>query len=47
VALLSVTDLDFPLPSALIWRKDNVLPLLSKFVAEARPLPEMNALANR
>jgi DNA-binding transcriptional LysR family regulator len=39
VALLTVVDLDFPLPFYLIWRKDNQSPLLRKFVAqiEARP----------
>ena len=41
VALLPVTDLNLPLPLALIWRKDNVSPLLAKFVAEVRQLPEV------
>jgi len=43
VALLPVTDLKLPLPLALIWRKDNVSPLLEKFVAEVRLLPEVEA----
>jgi len=34
VALLTVVDLDFPLPFYLIWRKDNQSPLLRKFVAQ-------------
>ena len=43
VALLPVTDLKLPLPMALIWRKDNVSPLLEKFVADVRLLPEVEA----
>jgi regulatory helix-turn-helix LysR family protein len=38
---LPVIDLDVPLPFALVWRKDNVPPLLAKFVADVRLLPEM------
>jgi len=34
VTLLTVVDLDFPLPFYLIWRKDNQSPLLRKFVAQ-------------
>ena len=41
VVLLPVIDLDVPLPFALVWRKDNVPPLLAKFVADVRLLPEM------
>src|SRR6267142_2490256 len=47
VALLPVTDLKLPLPFALIWRKDNVSPLLEKFVTDVRQLPEVKAFANR
>ena len=43
VALLPVTDLKLPLPFALIWRKDNASPLLEKFVADVRLLPEVEA----
>ena len=43
VVVLPVTDLSLPLPLALIWRKDNVSPLLEKFVAEVRLLPEVEA----
>ena len=43
VALLPVTDLKLPLPFALIWRKDNASPLLEKFVAGVRLLPEVEA----
>jgi len=45
VVLLPVTDLAFPLPFALVWRKDNVSPLLAKFVAGVRLLPEVAAFA--
>ena len=34
VTLLSVTDLDFPVPFYLIWRKDNQSALLQKFLAQ-------------
>jgi len=47
VVLLPVTDLKLPLPFALIWRKDNVSPLLEKFVAEVRRLPEVEAFTKR
>jgi DNA-binding transcriptional LysR family regulator len=44
VVLLPVTDLKLPLPLALVWRKDNTSPLLAKFVADVRSLPEVKAL---
>jgi len=47
VALLPVTDLKLPLPFALIWRKDNASPLLEKFVADVRLLPEVEAYSKR
>src|SRR5437016_3221863 len=47
VALLPVTDLKLPLPFALIWRKDNASPLLAKFVADVRQLPEVEAYSKR
>src|SRR6185436_11445311 len=47
VVLVPVTDLKLPLPLALIWRKDNVSPLLAKFVADVRQLPEVETFANR
>jgi hypothetical protein len=36
-----------PLPFALVWRKDNVAPLLAKFVADVQSLPEVKALSKR
>ena len=44
VVVLPVTDLRLPLPLALIWRKDNVSPLLAKFVADVRQLPEVRSI---
>jgi DNA-binding transcriptional LysR family regulator len=43
VVLLSVTDLNLLLPFALIWRKENSSPLLAKFLADVRSLPEVRA----
>jgi hypothetical protein len=45
VVLQAVMDLNLPLPFSLVWRKDNVSPLLAKFVADVRLLPEVVALA--
>ena len=44
VVLLPVSDLNLPLPFALIWRKDNGSPVLAKFVADVQLLPEVRAL---
>jgi DNA-binding transcriptional LysR family regulator len=38
VVLLPVTNLDLAFPSSLVWRKDNVSPLLARFVADVRQL---------
>jgi hypothetical protein len=43
--IMSVTDLNMPLPLSLAWRRDNTSPLLSSFVAEVRRLPEVQALS--
>jgi len=45
VVLLPVTDLNLPLPFALVWRKDNLSPLLARFVADVRLLPDVETLA--
>ena len=51
VDVLPVTDLNLPLPLALIWRliwrKDNAAPLLAKFVADVRQLPEVAKFTKR
>lgn len=47
VVLLPVTDLNLSLPLSLVWRKDNISPLLAKFVAGVRSLPEVEAFSKR
>jgi hypothetical protein len=47
VVILSVTDLDMPLPMALAWRKTNTSPLLTSFIADVQRLPEVQALSKR
>ena len=47
VVLVPVADLNLPWPSSLVWRKDNLSPLLAGFVADVRLLPEVQALAER
>jgi DNA-binding transcriptional LysR family regulator len=44
VVIVSVVDLDMPLPLALVWRKDNASPLLQRFVDDVRSLPDVRAL---
>lgn len=38
VAILKVTDLKLSLPLALVWRQDNLSPLLSRFVTDVGSL---------
>jgi DNA-binding transcriptional LysR family regulator len=45
VVILSVLDLNVSLQLALVWRKDNASPLLAKFVADVRMLPEARSFA--
>jgi DNA-binding transcriptional LysR family regulator len=45
VVLLPVTDLKLTLPFALVWRKDNVSPLLARLVENVRSLPDVVELA--
>ena len=47
VAILSVTDLNMPLPMALAWRRDNTSPLLASFIAEVQRLPDVQSLGNK
>src|SRR5580693_2670219 len=44
VAILSVADLNMPLPLALAWRKDNTSPLLANFIEEVRRLADVRAV---
>jgi DNA-binding transcriptional LysR family regulator len=47
VVIVSVVDLDMPLPLALVWRKDNTSPLLWRFVDDVRGLPDVQALSKK
>ncbi len=38
VELMPVTDLNVPLPFALVWRKDNNSPLLAKFAGDVKSM---------
>jgi DNA-binding transcriptional LysR family regulator len=46
VVIMSVVDLNVPLPLALVWRSDNASPLLAGFVGEIQRLPEVQALSS-
>jgi DNA-binding transcriptional LysR family regulator len=41
VVILSVVDLNMPLPLALVWRRDNTSPLLANFIDEVRRLSDV------
>jgi len=41
VVILSIADLNMPLPMALAWRKDNTCPLLASFIAGVQSLSEV------
>ncbi len=45
VVIMSVVDLNVPLPLALVWRSDNASPLLAGFISGVQRLPEVRALA--
>jgi hypothetical protein len=47
VVILSIVDLDMPLPLALAWRRNNTSPLLANFIAEVRSMPDVRALAKK
>ena len=38
VVIVSVVDLDMPLPLALAWGRDNTSPLLANFIGEVQRL---------
>jgi len=44
VVIMSVVDLDMPLPLALAWRRDNTSPLLADFIAEVQRLADVRAV---
>ena len=45
VVILSITDLNVPLPMALAWRRDNTSPLLASFIASVQRFPDVQALS--
>jgi len=45
VAMRSVVDLDLPIPFSLVWRKDNISPLLAAFVGAVQSIPEVAAFS--
>jgi len=52
VVIISITDLDMPLPLALVWRRDNTSDCLPicwevRFVADERPLKKSARHASR
>ena len=44
VVILSVVDLNMPMPLALAWRRDNTSPLLANFTADVQRLPDVQAV---
>jgi DNA-binding transcriptional LysR family regulator len=47
VVILSVADLNMPLPLALVWKRDNTSPLLANFIAEVQRLADARAAKKR
>ena len=47
VVIISVSDLNMPLPLSLVWRKDNTSPLLAGFIADVQRLPDVQALSKK
>lgn len=47
VVILSIADLNMPLPLALAWRRDNTSPLLANFIGEVRRLAAARAVTKR
>ena len=44
IVVMSVVDLNLPLPLALAWRRDNSSPLLASFIDEVQRLPDVRAV---
>jgi hypothetical protein len=44
VVIMTVVDLDMPLPLALVWRRDNTSPLLANFIGEVPRLADVRAV---
>jgi DNA-binding transcriptional LysR family regulator len=47
VVIMSIVDLDMPLPLALAWKRDNTSPLLANFITEVRSLPDVRSISKR
>jgi len=47
VVILKVTDLELPLPLSLVWRTDNLSPLLARFVTDVRSLVKRKPTTRR
>jgi len=47
VVIISVSNLNMPLPLSLVWRKDNTSPLLASFIADVQRLPDVQALSKK
>src|SRR3974390_3063778 len=47
VVIVSIVDLDMPLPLALVWRKDNTSPLLAGFIADVQRLPKVQTFSKK
>jgi hypothetical protein len=45
--VVTVADLNMPLPLALAWRRDNTSPLLANFIDEVRRSPDLRAVNKR
>lgn len=45
VVLRPVVDLVLPITFSLVWRKEDTSPLLARFVADVRQLPEVRAIS--
>src|SRR5882724_8570718 len=44
VVIMSVVDLDMPLPLALVWRRDNTSPLLANFIGDVPRLADVRTV---
>ena len=47
VVIVSVSDLNMPLPLSLVRRKDNTSPLLAGFIADVQRLPDVQTLRRK
>ena len=45
VAMRPVVDLHLPIPFSLVWRKDNISPLLADFVGSVQSMAEVETFS--